>query len=167
MKSHTPLLVILLADGLIWLKSSYGKITSNTFADSLPTVLTKFASANPHQWYKTFLETVVIPNYKLFGTLTMWGELFVAVILILSIICLFFKLLGTKPPTISAFLALMVAMFLNANFWLASGWTSPASDSLNILMFVIELTSAIFLLRNLGGSRRNRTSDPFLIREVL
>ncbi|MCL5784924.1 MAG: hypothetical protein M1142_06260 [Patescibacteria group bacterium] len=139
------LLLIFLFDGLIWLKSSIGKFQSGNFADSLGGTLAKFASNNPYPWYKSFLQNVAIPNSKIFGLFTQWGEFFSAISIILASI---FLLLGTKNKVVLVllFLGLLGGMFLNAIFWLASGWTSASTDSLNLLMFVIQTIGLAYVL---------------------
>lgn len=142
-----PLLFILFFDGLLWLRSSVGKLSSGNFPDELGVTLTKFASKNPYPWYKDFLQNIAIPNSKAFGLLTQWGELFVA--LSMTGITLYL-LLGVKPckytkPLLA--LGLFGGMFLNATFWLASGWTSSSTDGLNLLMFVTQLVGLVYLLR--------------------
>lgn len=142
------LLIILLADGVLWLKSATGKVSSGNFADTLGQTLTKFASNNPYPWFKSFLLTTAIPNSKAFGTLTMWGEMFVALSLTLGIAYLLLNANKTTP-ILKKFLilGLLGGMFLNAIFWLASGWTSPSTDSLNLLMFVTEFVGLIYIIK--------------------
>lgn len=77
-----PFLFVYLSIGLVWLRSFYEKLVSGTFADTLGVVLTKFASKNPYPFYKTYLEKVVIPNAKVYGYVTMWGEFLTALALI-------------------------------------------------------------------------------------
>ena len=36
--------------------------------------------------------------------------------------------------------------FLNLNFWLASGYTSPSSDGLNLLMLVTQVVGVLCIL---------------------
>lgn len=50
-------------------------------------------------------------------------------------------LLTRKPTFLSKLvleLGLLGGILLNIIFWLAAGWTSPSTDSLNLLMFLIE-----------------------------
>lgn len=142
-----PFLFVLLVAGLIWLRSSLGKLTGNTFVDSLSKTLQKFASENPYPWYKDFLENVAIPNSKTFGLLTMWGEFFVAVAITGSVLYLLTAKKANLLPKKLLFAGLLIGAFLNATFWLASGWTSPSTDSLNLLMMATELIGLVYLAK--------------------
>lgn len=142
-----PFLFVLLTIGLMWLRSSLGKITEGKFVDSLGTTLTKFAANNPYPLYKSFLEDIAIPNSKTFGLLTMWGEFFTALAITISVV----YLLSTKKTgrTVKILLAsgLIVGIFLNTVFWFASGWTSASTDSLNLLMIAVQSIALIFLIK--------------------
>lgn len=134
--------LILLANSLIWLKSSLGKISDGKFVDTLSGTLTKFASNNPHPWYKSLLENTAIPNSQIFGNLIMWGETFVAVISTISILILIIK---QKDRIFSYLLALglLGGILLNTSFWFAAGWTSPSTYSLNLLMLTVQVVGLL------------------------
>lgn len=131
--------LILLVYGFIYLRSSYGKITEGKFVDSLGATLTKFADKNPYPWFKQFLVSTAIPNSQIFGLLTELGEFATALTVVVGSLMLIFNW-GSRQLA-SSLLAggLIVGMFLNAVFWLASGWTSPSTDGLNLLMFFVGL----------------------------
>lgn len=130
--------LIILINGLVWAKSSYGKLSGGTFVDGMNQTLTKFASQNPYPLYKQFLQTVAIPSSNVFGLLVMWGEFFSALAMILGSLCLLFLRPNKLVLTVLG-AGLFGAALMNLNFWLASGWTSPSSESLNLLMMAIEL----------------------------
>lgn len=144
-------LLFILVIGLVWLKSSYGKLTGGVFVDGLGKTLTMFASKNPYPWYKDFLTTIAIPNAKTFGLLTMWGELLSAVSIIASVVILI-ATGGSKLIKIVLLLGLLGGAFLNAVFWLASAWTGPSTDSLNLLMLVLQAIAAIAVAKSLTKS---------------
>lgn len=136
-------LVILLSIGAIWLRSSIGKITGGKFVAALAPTLGKFASNNPNSWYSDFLKGTVIPNATFFGSLIMWGEFLSSVSIILGSLYL---LLNKKENKIVEYLflvGLIGGIFLNINFYFASGWMSPSTESLNLLMFVIQLIGVV------------------------
>lgn len=140
------LLIVFLFLGLIWARSSLGKLTSGNFAQSLTPTLERFASKNPYPWYKNFLQTTAIPNGELLGNLVLWGEFFTAVTILIGSIYLLLK------PDSKLVLALIAFGFLtggvlNASFWLASGWTSPSSDNLNLFMLVIEIVGLFYVYK--------------------
>ncbi len=135
--------------GFIFLRSGYEKLESGSFAASLATTLTKFASKNPYPWYKSFLESVAIPNSNIFGALTMYGELLSGISMFGLGVYFFFGKKVTPLALIILGLGLLGGAFLNATFWLASGWTSPSADSLNLLMFLLELNGLIYIFNQL------------------
>lgn len=140
------LLLTLLSVDFIWLRSSFGKLTGGKFVDSLAATLGKFASQNPYPWYKNFLQSFAIPNSKLLGNLILLGELFTAASLLIGI--LYLLLMGRKNRVIYTLLWLgfLTGMLLNVNFWLASAWTGASTDSLNLLMLLLELLGIKYLL---------------------
>lgn len=134
--------------GILWLKSCYGKFISNDFIDNIAKTLIFFSSKNPVGWYRTFLMNVAIPNAHLFAELSRWGELTGGVLLVLTSIYSLYK----YQSTISSLLAitgLLVVMNLNFNFGLASYWTSPANEALNLLMFLVELIILIYQFKRI------------------
>lgn len=141
------LLLILLADGLIWLRSSLGKFPPEKFIGGLSGILTKFASNNPYSWYKDFLQGTVIPNAGIFGLLTFLSELLAALLLVGGLFYLLFNPKGYKAVRLVLFVGLLIAVFLNATFWLAAGWTSPSTDSLNLLMLVVQVAGLAYIMQ--------------------
>lgn len=144
---NKSLLFIILVNGLIFLRSSWGKFADDKFANGLAGTLAKFASKNPYPFYKSFLESVAIPNSQLFAVLTMTGELFAALTLVLGSIYLLLNKKNQKNQfvTLVLRLGLVVGLFLNVSFWLASAWTSPSTDGLNLLMAVVQLIALVYI----------------------
>lgn len=140
------LLFIFLALGILWLRSSYNKFASGNFADNLGVTLSKVVDKNPYPWFKSFLEAVVIPNSKLFGYMVLWGELLVAVAITLGAIMLLINPQSSKLINWMLIAGLAGGLLLNIIFWLSFGWTSPSTDSVNLLMAVIEIIGILFLL---------------------
>lgn len=141
-----PLLAILLSVGLIWLRSSLGKFTSDNFVSGLGGTLSKVVDKNPHPWFQQFLTSIAIPNSQLFGSLVLWGELLTAITIILGSAMLLIKLGTNKLASLMLIAGLAGGLFLNITFWLAFGYTSPSTDSLNLLMALVEIIG-IFSLR--------------------
>lgn len=144
------MLLVILANGFIWVRSSFGKVTGGKFVDTLGGTLEKFASNNPYPWFKDFLQNVAIPNSQIFGQLTMWGEVFVALTMVIIPLCWLFNPKGcgfAKPLLV---FGLLGGMFLNAVFWAAGGWTSPSTESVNLVMFLVQgvaLASVLGLIK--------------------
>lgn len=142
-----PLLIILLSVGLLWLRSSIGKFTGGTFVNSLGGTLTKAADKNPYPWFKQFLTNVAVPNSQLFGNLVLWGELLSAIAITAGAILL---LINPHPArlVVSLFiLGLVGGVLLNIIFWLGFGYTSPSTESLNLLMAVVQIIGIIFVMQ--------------------
>lgn len=124
--------------GVLWLKSCYAKFANRDFTDNIAKTLSFFSSKNPVGWYKSFLISIAIPNAHLFAELSRWGELTGGILLVLTGIYMLYKN-DNRPVLIVSILGLLIVMNLNFNFGLASYWTSPANESLNLLMFLVEL----------------------------
>lgn len=139
---------ILLADGLVWVRSGLEKLMDPEFVESLAGTLTKFASKNPYPWYTNFLKNVAIPNAMTYAYLTQWGEILSGVSIVGAALYLLTHQ-GNKEnqgDRLAEFLllcGLVGGAFLNLNFWLAAGWMSPSTDTLNILMMAIEIIGIV------------------------
>lgn len=144
MKIDKTLLFILLVDGLIWLRSGWGKVSGGKFIDDLPKTLERFSSQNPYPWYKQFLGGVST-NSGLVGTLIMYGELVGSILLLIGAVSGLLKI-QSRLLLILMIVALVSLSLMNLNFYLASGWTSPSADSLNLLMFSVQILAAIKIL---------------------
>ena len=142
-------LIIYLILGGLWFRSSLGKISGGKFADTLGDLLTKMSQNNPYPYFKSFLQNVAIPNSKLFGTLTMWGEFLTAVAITLGSAYLIFYKGDQRLGLIVLILGLLGGMFLNFIFWLGFGYSNVSTDSLNLLMFLVELVGVVVLFRYL------------------
>lgn len=136
--------------GITWVRSSWGKISSGKFADSLGQLLSKMVPTNPYPPFKSFLMNIAIPNSKLFGNLTMWGELLTALAITLAALYLLFLKADQRLGMIVLLLGLLGGMFLNAIFWFGFGYSNVSTDSLNILMFFVELVGAAVILITLS-----------------
>lgn len=141
-----PLSLILLSIGLLWLKSSLGKFTSGNFVSNLGETLSKIVDKNPYPLFKQFLNNVAIPNSEVFGFLVLWGELLTALAIILGTVGLLLKT-KVKLARMVLIAGLAGGLFLNIIFWLGFGYTSPSTDSLNLLMGAVELIGIIALAR--------------------
>lgn len=144
---NKQMLLIIAFLGLIYLRSGWGKISGGQFIAGLPETLSKFSSKNPYPWIQSFLKDTAIPNSVTFGFMTMWGELLVALALILSAA---YILASNKNTTLTASIlifGLIGGMFLNAVFWFSAGWTSASTDSVNLVMFFVELVGVVYVLK--------------------
>lgn len=140
-------MLIILFNGLIWARSSLGKFAGGTFVDGLGATLGKFASKNPYPWFKDFLEGVAIPGSQFFGQLVLWGEALVAISVTLGALYLLLNKKADKTVLFLFALGLLGGALMNLFFWLASGYTSPSTDGLNLVMLVTQLVGAAYIIR--------------------
>lgn len=152
-------MLISLVLGLIWLKSVATKVAVGNFPGGLSATLEKFASQNPFPHYKEFLQEIAIPNSAVFGYLVVAGE-FLASIAILIPTALILLKKESRVLLIILALGLSGGLFLNLNFGIAAGWTSPSTEGLNLLMFFIELISLSSVLADLRGPKKGPTDGP-------
>ena len=174
-----PLLVGLLAVqiflGYEWLMSGISKVIAGDFASGLASTLSD-QSKDLTGWYKSFLDTLVIPNGQLFGYLVMAGELALGIVLIVaSLVWLtrWSRLASRGRGIVLSLVVLagLVAIFMNVNFHLMSGANHPwiiAADpngegiDLDSVMPIIQLILSAVSLRYLLALRRSarvRTND--------
>lgn len=146
-------LLIFLAVGFVWAKSALGKVMGGTFVSTMDKSLEKFASGNPYEWYVSFLTSFVIPNAEIFGRLVMWGEVFVAAALLGSILYVL-----TNKSNVYALYILLAGLIggalLNLNYYFASAWMSPSSESLNLLMVLLQSIGIFIQLRTIQSSTK-------------
>jgi len=142
------LMLVLFVNGLIWLRSAWGKVTEGKFVGSLGGTLTKFAGNNPYHWYKQLLTDLAIPNSITIGNLIMWSELAVAILISGSALYLLANpKANIKMGSLFFGLGLIGGITLNTMFWLAAGWTSPSTDGLNLLMLDTQLIGLVVIIR--------------------
>jgi uncharacterized membrane protein YphA (DoxX/SURF4 family) len=118
------LALLRIAVGLWFLRGGIRKVTfalwsgflplpaaTDRWIDVMPKRVAEFASGNPIEWYKEFLEGTVLHNPKFFAFLTAWGEFSIGIGLALGLLAVLAALIG---------LVMMVFYFL-ATFWMGFG----------------------------------------------
>lgn len=139
--------------GLVWLRVGLEKLFSGNFIQNLPNTLEKFASKNPYPLYKDFLDNIAIPNFVIFGNLTLYGEILTGLGLMTLPLFYIFKNDQQKIFRILLIGALIGGLLMNATYWLSSAWMSSSNDNLNLLMFGLESISLIYLIRSKEGEK--------------
>lgn len=150
MKNRAAIAVIALVQAVVgfeWVKAGWEKVSDPNFIGGLERTIGVFASKNPTGWYKDFLTGTVSPNATLFGWLVAYGEFIAGVVLLIAAASYLFY--GSGADVVSRFVvpigavtALTGGAFLSANFWFAAGWLSVSTDSLNAVMFLIQIVLA-------------------------
>lgn len=154
MLGNKYLYLIFASIGFIFLRSGYGKVTGGKFVGGLGETLTKFASNNPYPQVKSFLEQIAVPNSGIFGILTMYGEVFAGISLMGASVYLLF---AAKNPRVSYLIlgaGLLTGAFLNTVFWLSAGYTSASTESLNLVMFAVEVVGLAFVWQKLNAGEK-------------
>ncbi len=141
------LALVFLADGFLWLKSGLEKVSTTKFLDGLAGTLAKFASNNPFGWYKGILMNIAVPNALLVGVGVEAGEIFAGVMIVVSGLVILSKRKATPLFKVFLRLGFLAAILLSGSFWLAAGWTSASTESLNLLMLALELVGLTYWLR--------------------
>lgn len=124
---------------LEWLLSGWGKFTKPDFMAGIGKTLSTFAGKTTVGWYGGFLDNVVVPNASLFGNLVRCGEILVSLTLIIGGIL---AVRSDKLHPLASWalvIALYGAAFMNLNFYLAAGWSSPSTAGVNMVMGLAQL----------------------------
>ena len=131
-----------------WLHSGWGKWTSAGFITNVGKTLDGFAVKTPYTAYGDFLRSTAVPNAEIFGNAIRSGEILVGLALLLGGLLLMCK---RRIPVLASWI-LAIALFggalMNLNFFLASGWSSPSTWGVNMIMGLIQLILGIFYLTN-------------------
>src|SRR6266487_920103 len=118
-----PLIGLLLVQifiGYLWFMSGLVKIVRSGFPTGLADELTDKAEGTI-AWYKSFLDSVVIPNGSTFGYLIMIGELLIGITLIVGALIWLFRwerlpLNVRTLVLLGIILAAIAGIFMNINF---------------------------------------------------
>ena len=155
-----PALVTLLAIQIIigyeWLASGITKVASGTFVSGLAADLRENSQNAPH-WYRSFLNSSIIPNGHTFGVLLEIGEITVGLAFILTAVVWlsrWSKLSDRWRMTILGvvMLAALGATSMAINFHLASGdnhpWLIPKDgfdETIDVDTVLAFIQSAFFI----------------------
>lgn len=127
-----------------WWNAGWEKVSSPDFVSNIAQTLGYFASNNPFPWYKGFLTGMAIPNANSFALAVEWSQVGIALALA-GAACAYFcaktAMLRRWALTVSV-IALLGGALMNANFYLAAGWTGPGTKGTNVVMFWSEMVLA-------------------------
>ena len=118
---HWPIVVLRVYTGLFFTWNGIGKIARDNFADGMEGFLNS-QIANSFAFYRTFIESVVLPNKTMFAAMVSWGELCVGLLMIVG--------LATRY-------AAAIGAILVLNLWLAKGLPLFAGTNQDVAWFVI------------------------------
>ncbi len=123
-----------------WWSAGWEKVSSPEFVNGINGTLGYFASKNPFLWYKDFLLGPATNNATLFAYTVEWSQVGIAVILaVAGALFVYSKQITIQRIALKlSVLALIGGMLMNANFYLAAGWTGPGTHGINVVMFWIQ-----------------------------
>lgn len=119
-----PLAILRIGVGIMFAVAAYGKVMAGSGWPDRMVGFINFQADKSYGFYRAFLEAVVIPNQAIFGYFVAYGEVLVAVSLILGLYARCGAALG---------------LFLVANFLMAKGgpfWMPSANDPMYILALI-------------------------------
>jgi hypothetical protein len=123
------LLVVQIVVGFEFFWTVLVKLVRGGFVAGLAADLEDRVQAAP-DWYRSFAESVIIPNATLFGYLIIIGELFVGITLIVTAIVWLvhwdsLSLSARRTLVVLIMLAAASALVMNLNYHIASGAANP------------------------------------------
>lgn len=121
---HWPILMLRIYTGVFFIWNGFGKLRRDDFADGMEGFLSAQADRS-FEFYRSFIETMVIPNKELFASLVSWGEFAVGIAMILG--------LATRY-------AAVVGAVLVLNFWFAKGagfFDGTNHDVVWLMIFIV------------------------------
>lgn len=136
-----------------WFKAGWDKIMEGglgaDFASGLGKTLGFFAKSkdatgeiitNPHGWYIDSLLKMAQNNSTAFGYMVEFGELLLGIMLF--VVVAYYLFAHKALPAVLLWLAvvgLVGGVFLNFNFYFATGWNNVSSASINLLMGLLQV----------------------------
>ncbi len=159
MKRQASVLWIVLIQWAIayeWLQSGWGKFASSGFMDGIGKTLAGFAAKTEFGFYGDFLRAFAVPNPTVFGNVVRFSELAAGLgISIGGLLVLRFNHLP-KYITIVLVAALYGGAILNANLYMAAGWSSPSTAGINVIMCLVQAILGTYYLTTLFGGEGNK-----------
>jgi len=144
---HWPIVVLRMYTGIFFAWNGLGKIRRDDFAAGMERFLNGQLGSS-FDFYRPFVESVVLPNKSMFAAMVAWGELAVGLAMVVG--------LATRY-------AAAVGAFLVLNFWFAKGLPVLAGTNHDVVWFVIFVVLGMVPAGKIAGLD-NGLSDrlPFL-----
>lgn len=115
--------------GVMFLLAAYAKVSAGAQWPNRMVGFLNYQAEKSFDFYREFVTGVVVPNKEIFGYMVAYGELFVALSLILG--------MTTRWGS-------MVGIFMVSNFIMAKGvffWTPSSNDA----MYILALLALLFI----------------------
>lgn len=138
-----------------WFTAGLGKIMNPEFVVGMAKTLGTFASKNPYPAYREFLLGPALRNAQLFGYAVEWSQVLIGITLVASAAAMLYvkRVEQLRVAIALAVLALAGGALMNANFYLAAGWTGAGTKSVNIVMFWTQAILVYVWLHSLRAMR--------------
>ncbi|MDI6783065.1 MAG: TQO small subunit DoxD [bacterium] len=121
--------------GIFFFQAGWGKLTSGFISrNMLLTIFNDWVQHVPNAWYKNFLLEYAMPHSTIFSYLVVYGEILVGLALVFGVM--------TR-------LSVLLAMIMNLNYHLASGWRPGSGALINKIFLACEI---VILLSAAGRS---------------
>ena len=130
-----PVAALRIYAGIFFTYNGFRKVVNDKFTDGMVGFLNGRAEQSP-EFYRSFVETVVIPNKEFFAGMVTFGEIAIGLTLILG--------LATRYSAVAG--ALMVT-----NFWLAKGQGVLDGTNHDVVWLVIFLVLALVPAGRIAG----------------
>lgn len=133
-----------------WWTAGWEKVSSPEFVAGIGKTLGFFASKNPFPWYRDFLLGFASRNATAFAYAVEWSQLAIALALLAGI----YLIVAPQSSRLKrcgyclSLCALAGGLLMNASFYLAAAWTSPATRGSNVVMFWAGIALAYVWLRS-------------------
>ena len=140
-----PLVILRVATGIMFIIAGWGKVMRGAgFADAMQGFLAR--QDNMFDFYRGFVENVVLPNKVMFGYLVAYGEVLAGIALVAGLFTRW---------------AAVALLFMTVNFWFAKGagfWVPSNHDSLYILIALVLIFARSGEILGIDGllARRRR-----------
>ena len=132
---HWPIAVLRIYTGVFFAWNGLGNIRRDDFADGMEGFLDS-QLANSFDFYRPFIESVVLPNNSMFAAMVAWGELAVGLAMLVG--------LATRY-------AAAAGAFLVLNFWFAKGLPILGGTNHDVVWFVIFVVLGMLPAGKIAG----------------
>jgi uncharacterized membrane protein YphA (DoxX/SURF4 family) len=119
-----PIVVLRVFTGTFFAYNGFGKISRGNFENGLEHVVTSQLDKS-FEFFRPFLETVVVPHKVLFGTMVSWGEFLIGIALIVGF--------ATRYASIAGALMVMCFWFMKGQHVLLGS----NHDSVWLVIFLV------------------------------
>ncbi len=130
-----PIVLLRVYTGVFFAYNGFRKLLHDDIAAFISDFLTRSLDSS-FSFYRPFIESIVLPNKEIFGTLISWGELTIGLALVFG--------LATRY-------AAFVGAFMVLNFWFVKGLGVFSGANHDIVWFVILIVLGFIPAGKIAG----------------